>query len=157
MFAFCCQDNCNDTSKPISMSKTASLYLLRLKARVIPIHRVIETHNSHVLLGYPYSLYMGYRWNCLDESLSYGNLSPSHNRQKRSSPLIPFALRSKKGTWVNTALLWQKKERGKRKQCLFIEGALLCLLLFTFISYLSKQHKYNCLYKTNRVEKGMDR
>ena len=81
-------------------------------------------------------------------------VSLGHNRQKRPSPLTPFPLRSRKGTRVNTALLWQKKERGKRKQCLFIEGALLCLLLFTFISYLSKQHKCNCLSKTNEAVKS---
>ena len=76
---------------------------------------------------------------------------------KGTEPLNPFCFAIKKRNLSKYSSALTKKERGKRKQCLFIEGALLCLLLFTFISYLSKQHKYNCLYKTNRVEKGMDR
>ena len=76
---------------------------------------------------------------------------------KAIEPLNAFCFAIEKRNLSKYSCALTKKERGKRKQCLFIEGALLCLLLFTFISYLSKQHKYNCLYKTNRVEKGMDR
>ena len=49
----------------------------------------------------------------------------------------------------------EKGERGKRKQSLFIEGTLLWC--FSLPSYLSKQHKCNCLSITNKVEKCMDR
>ena len=61
-----------------------------------------------------------------------------HIRQKRSSSLTPFALRSKKGTRVNTAC-GKKGERGKRKQCLFIYRGHFALVASFFLHFMLKQ------------------
>ena len=56
-------------------------------------------------------------------------------------PLNPFcfAIEKRQPSKYSSAVA-KKEERGKRKQCLFIEGALHWLLLFAFILY-SKNHK----------------
>merc|ERR1712079_406807 len=74
-----------------------------------------------------------------------------HESIKGPSPLTWFTITIENSN-TSKYSTGEKGERGKRKQNLFIEGTLLCY--FFLASYLSKQHKCNCLSKTNEAVKS---
>ena len=77
--------------------------------------------------------------------------SPNHKSIKGPSPLTWFTITIENSN-TSKYSTGEKGERGKRKQSLFIEGTLLWY--FFLPSYLSKQHKCNCLSKTNEAVKS---
>ena len=74
-----------------------------------------------------------------------------HKSIKGPSPLTWFTITIENSN-TSKYSTGEKGERGKRKQSLFIEGTLLWY--FFLPSYLSKQHKCNCLSKTNEAVKS---
>ena len=78
-------------------------------------------------------------------------VSEGHKSIKGPSPLTWFTITIENSN-TSKYSTGEKGERGKRKQSLFIEGTLLWY--FFLPSYLSKQHKCNCLSKTNEAVKS---
>ena len=82
---------------------------------------------------------------------SYDLIASKHKSIKGPSPLTWFTITIENSN-TSKYSTGEKGERGKRKQSLFIEGTLLWY--FFLPSYLSKQHKCNCLSKTNEAVKS---
>ena len=86
---------------------------------------------------------------------SYDLIASKHKSIKGPSPFTWFTITIENSNMskYNTG---EKGERGKRKQCLFIEGTLHWVL-FAFILFSNKKHKSNAFPKQTKVEKSMDR